>query len=234
MAFFAGMAGMYARLYFAWRSALPFAKLGPGIKPRSLHVFLDDFDVEVAARIGRVFDAEGANSDPAVLDVAENVLKAGVAMFPTSPYLRIVYSNFLIEVRGLTAGMPGWQPLPRYSTEILGPIHALRPCSMACGWNWGLHLCGTHGLCSIRIGLLRPCSTYRLAPWHLPLHLPQVRKNNASGWAQLEMARKLEPNLSYQFSIFTREQEHKQKAAAGSSGEQVKLCLWAWSIMHVF
>lgn len=48
-----------------------------------------------------------------------------------------------------------------------------------------------------------------------------MRKNNASGWAQLEMARKLEPNLSYQFSIFTREQEHKQKAAAGSSGEQV-------------
>jgi hypothetical protein len=37
------------------------------------------------------------------------------------------------------------------------------------------------------------------------------------------MARKLEPNLSYQFSIFSREQEHKQKAAAGSSGEQVRV-----------
>jgi hypothetical protein len=51
---------------------------------------------------------------------------------------------------------------------------------------------------------------------------PQIRKNNASGWAQLELARKLEPNLSFQFSIFTREQEHKQQAAAGSSGEQVR------------
>ena len=60
-----------------------------------------------------------------------------------------------------------------------------------------------------------------------PTRAPQVRKNNASGWAQLAMARKLEPNLSYQFSIFTREQEHKQRSAAGGSGEQVrKLCGW--------
>lgn len=100
VAFFGGMAAMYARLYYAWRTALPFARLGPGVKPRSIHVFFNDFDVEVAARVGRVFDSEGANFDPSALDVAENVLKAGVAMWPTSPYLRIVYSNFLIEVRG--------------------------------------------------------------------------------------------------------------------------------------
>lgn len=50
--------------------------------------------------------------------------------------------------------------------------------------------------------------------------LIEVRHNNQNGWVQLEKARKLSPNLSFQFSIFTREQEHKQKAAAGSSGEQ--------------
>jgi hypothetical protein len=98
VAFFGCMAAMYARLYYGWRVAFRFARLGPGVKPRSLHTFFDDFDVEVAARVGRVFDVEGANFDPGALDVAENVLKAGVAMFPASPYLRIVHSNFLIEV----------------------------------------------------------------------------------------------------------------------------------------
>lgn len=39
-----------------------------------------------------------------------------------------------------------------------------------------------------------------------------------SGWAQLELARKMHPNLSYRFSIFTWEQEHKQKAATSSTG----------------
>lgn len=48
--------------------------------------------------------------------------------------------------------------------------------------------------------------------------LIEVRHNNHAGWQQLEAVRKLGPNLSYQFSIFTREQEHKQKAAAGGSG----------------
>ncbi len=38
------------------------------------------------------------------------------------------------------------------------------------------------------------------------------------GWAQLEAARKMFPNLSYKFSIFTWEQEHKQKSASASSG----------------
>lgn len=51
---------------------------------------------------------------------------------------------------------------------------------------------------------------------------PQIRKNISLGWSQLAIARKLEPNLSYQFSIFSREQEHKQRAAGGGSGEQVR------------
>jgi hypothetical protein len=99
VAFLGGMAVMYARLHYAWRTALKFTNFGPGIKPRSVHTFLDDFDVEVAARIGRVFDEEGGSWDPAALDIAENVLRAGVALFPASTYLRIVYSNFLIEAR---------------------------------------------------------------------------------------------------------------------------------------
>lgn len=57
-------------------------------------------------------------------------LQAGLAQWPQSPYLNLIYANFLIEVRG----------------------------------------------------------------------------NIQSGWLQLEAARKLSPNLSFQFSIFSREQ----------------------------
>lgn len=45
--------------------------------------------------------------------------------------------------------------------------------------------------------------------------LIDCQHNNQSGWNMLEKARKLGPNLSYQFSIFTRGQEHKQKSAGG-------------------
>jgi len=96
--FLGGMGVMYARLWYAWRIALKFKHVDPAMKPRSIHTFFDDFDVEVAARIGRVFDSEGAYCDPGALDLAENVLRSGVTMYPDSPYLRIVYSNFLIEV----------------------------------------------------------------------------------------------------------------------------------------
>ena len=142
VAFLGGMAAMYARLYHAWRVALKFAAAPPDARPRRVHRFLDDLDVEVAARVGRVLDPDGVPCDAGALDAAEAVLRAGVTVFPDSPYLHIVYSNFLIE----------------------------------------------------------------------------VRKNDATGWSQLEAARKLKPNLSYQFSIFTREQEHKQRAAGGAGG----------------
>lgn len=97
-AFLVGMGAMFIRLYYAWRAALKFAAAEPGVRPRSVHTFFDDFDVEVASRIMRVFDAEGVPCDPAALDAAETVLRAGVAMYPNSVFLRIAYSNFLIEV----------------------------------------------------------------------------------------------------------------------------------------
>ncbi len=55
--------------------------------------------------------------------------------------------------------------------------------------------------------------------------LIEVRGSNQNGWSHLEEARKLEPNFSFQFSIFTREQEHKQKSSGmgGGGGEAVDL-----------
>lgn len=49
--------------------------------------------------------------------------------------------------------------------------------------------------------------------------LIEVRGQGQAGWQHLETARKCHPNLSYKFSIFTREQEHKQKSSAGAAGE---------------
>lgn len=48
--------------------------------------------------------------------------------------------------------------------------------------------------------------------------LIECKQQMQSGWSQLEMARKMHPNISYRFSIFTWEQEQKQKAATSSSG----------------
>ena len=45
-----------------------------------------------------------------------------------------------------------------------------------------------------------------------------MRHDHAAGVAQLDAARAMPLNLSYQFSIFTREQEHKQQAAADGGG----------------
>jgi hypothetical protein len=49
--------------------------------------------------------------------------------------------------------------------------------------------------------------------------LIDVRHNIQSGWNHLELATGLGPNLSYQFSIFTRKQEHKQQSGGGGGGE---------------
>jgi len=48
--------------------------------------------------------------------------------------------------------------------------------------------------------------------------LINVRHNIQSGWNHLDQATKLGPNLSYQFSMFSRKQEHKQQSGGGGGG----------------
>jgi hypothetical protein len=74
--FLAGGAICWARLVYAWRAALKFRVLPDGVKPRTIHRFWSEFDVEVASRIGRVWDDEGV-LDQTALQLAENVLKVG-------------------------------------------------------------------------------------------------------------------------------------------------------------
>lgn len=76
VSFIAGAAICWGHLVHAWRAALKFRVLPEGVKPRTIHRFWTEFDVEVASRVGRVWDAEGV-LDQTALDLAENVLKVG-------------------------------------------------------------------------------------------------------------------------------------------------------------
>lgn len=140
-AFFLGGTVAFVRLGYFFRIALRFARWNTDLKSRTIFKFVSETDVEVVSRVMRVWD-EDLIPDPAALDLGELVIKGGLQQFPNSPFMRIVYANFLIV----------------------------------------------------------------------------CREQMQSGWAQLELARKMHPNLSYRFSLFTWEQEHKQKAATSSTG----------------
>lgn len=72
--FLAGGGLCWGHLVYAWKTALKFRVLPEGVKYRNIHRFWTEFDVEIASRIGRVWDVEGA-LDQTALEVAENVLK---------------------------------------------------------------------------------------------------------------------------------------------------------------
>lgn len=74
VAFLAGAGLCWGHLVYAWKTALKFRVLPEGVKYRNIHRFWTEFDVEIASRIGRVWDAEGV-LDQTALEVAENVLK---------------------------------------------------------------------------------------------------------------------------------------------------------------
>jgi hypothetical protein len=81
ISFLVGAGLVYLRLVMAWRTGLKFREWVPGINPRRIHRFAEDFDCEVAARcLMRAWvggDAEEGAVDPVALDLAENVLKVG-------------------------------------------------------------------------------------------------------------------------------------------------------------
>ncbi|GAB4816719.1 hypothetical protein N2152v2_003765 [Parachlorella kessleri] len=67
------------------------------------HKFVDELEVEIVARCGRIRDKYG-DLMPAWVDTAEAVYKAGLAQFPHSSYLHIAYSSFLISRGAAQAG----------------------------------------------------------------------------------------------------------------------------------
>ncbi|KAG2436028.1 hypothetical protein HYH02_011740 [Chlamydomonas schloesseri] len=71
------------------------------IKPQDVFGFYDPRDVEIAARSCRVW-ADRYQLDKAAVTRAQELIKAGVARFPGSAYVNLVYANFLLDVLGFS------------------------------------------------------------------------------------------------------------------------------------
>ncbi len=86
--------------YVWWmlRAAKRFKGLQPGFKVRKIYKFEDAHDVERLSRAMRKFDIDGEIVEEAAA-LGETIIKAGMQTFPKSPFLLILYANFLLEVR---------------------------------------------------------------------------------------------------------------------------------------
>ncbi|GFR46428.1 hypothetical protein Agub_g7932, partial [Astrephomene gubernaculifera] len=62
----------------------------------------DPRDVEIVARCCRVGLDPAGFLDPGVMERAAQVIKAGLAMFPTSAYMVLLHANFMIDVLGVS------------------------------------------------------------------------------------------------------------------------------------
>ncbi|KAG2436029.1 hypothetical protein HYH02_011741 [Chlamydomonas schloesseri] len=71
------------------------------VKPQDIFGFYDPRDVEIAARSCRVW-ADRYQLDKAAVTRAQELIKAGVARFPGSAYVNLVYANFLLDVLGFS------------------------------------------------------------------------------------------------------------------------------------
>ncbi|PNH05154.1 Tiny macrocysts protein B [Tetrabaena socialis] len=61
----------------------------------------DPRDVEIVARCCRVW-TDGYTLAPEAVAKAQSVIKAGLAMFPSSAYMVLLHANFMIDVLGVT------------------------------------------------------------------------------------------------------------------------------------
>ncbi|KAG2497251.1 hypothetical protein HYH03_004835 [Edaphochlamys debaryana] len=93
-----GMAVCWLHAWWVMRPARKFKDLEPGVKVAKIHKFSGFMEVELLSRVMREFDTEGVVlEDSAAL--GEAIIKAGMRVFPNTPFLLILYANFLLEVR---------------------------------------------------------------------------------------------------------------------------------------
>ncbi len=85
-------------LWWMMRAAKRFKGLQPGTKVHKIYKFDDPHDVERLSRAMRKFDIDGEIEEEAAA-LGETIIKAGMQTFPKSPFLLILYANFLLEVR---------------------------------------------------------------------------------------------------------------------------------------
>ncbi len=99
------------------------------VKPQDIFGFYDPRDVEIAARSCRVW-ADRYQLDKAAVTRAQELIKAGVARFPGSAYVNLVYANFLL-VGGHWHGVGHrWRGAPAQagSWRVTGRCHCVSEC----------------------------------------------------------------------------------------------------------
>ncbi|GLI61938.1 hypothetical protein VaNZ11_004468 [Volvox africanus] len=94
-------AGCVVCAVHAWWAAWParkFRGLAVGVRVAKIHKFRRVEDVELLSRAVRKFTTDGAVDEDAAA-LGETIIKAGMQVFPNTPFLLILYANFLLEVR---------------------------------------------------------------------------------------------------------------------------------------
>ncbi|GLC74510.1 hypothetical protein PLESTF_001521700 [Pleodorina starrii] len=71
------------------------------IKPQDVYHFAHPRDVEVAARCARVW-TDLYTLEKTAVHRAEEIIKAGVALFPDSAFVALVYANFMLDMLGFS------------------------------------------------------------------------------------------------------------------------------------
>ncbi|KAG2441028.1 hypothetical protein HXX76_003881 [Chlamydomonas incerta] len=84
--------------WWVMRASSKFKDLPPGVKISRVHKFDDPQEVEVLCRVMRKFDIDGVVDEEAGA-LGETIIKAGLQSMPSSPFLYILYANFLLEVK---------------------------------------------------------------------------------------------------------------------------------------
>ncbi|KAG2443224.1 hypothetical protein HYH02_009297 [Chlamydomonas schloesseri] len=93
-----GIVICWAHAWWATRPAKLFKGLEPGVKISKVYKLADFNEVEILSRVMRKFDTDDGVDDEAGA-LGETIIKAGMQLFPTDPFLLILYANFLLEVR---------------------------------------------------------------------------------------------------------------------------------------
>ncbi|EFJ46271.1 hypothetical protein VOLCADRAFT_93382 [Volvox carteri f. nagariensis] len=95
-----GIVVCLAHAWWAMRPARKFEELPSfrDVRVQKLHRFAHVHEVELLSRVMRRFDRDGdVDEDAAALGDA--VIRAGMLTFPNSPFLNVMYANYLLSVR---------------------------------------------------------------------------------------------------------------------------------------
>ncbi|GLI70439.1 hypothetical protein VaNZ11_015349 [Volvox africanus] len=89
-----------AHAWWAMRPASKFEDLRSfrDVRVQKLHRFAHVHEVELLSRVMRRLDGEGGVEEDAAM-LGDAIIRAGMLTFPNSPFLYVLYANFLLEVR---------------------------------------------------------------------------------------------------------------------------------------